>query len=231
MKKIDIHVKFVSIVVLFLLTTLYSKAQCTDIGLDSLKIQPQNPTIEDSLNVFFYTHLYGISQNDTTYYSWNSEDTILVHSYYTELLPHADCILQYTDSIFIGKLSNGDYTLIGCIYSRSQMTDSTYTDYGCVCDTINFHISFTEIISLEKETKFDICPNPVSNWLKIKFNDSALRNKYLFEIYSLFGQKLISKDIFQSTSIDLSDYSPGIYLLTIKHDNKIIQTEKIIVNP
>ncbi|MFW5721521.1 MAG: T9SS type A sorting domain-containing protein [Bacteroidota bacterium] len=206
------------------------EAQCTDVGLDSLIIQPQNPTIEDSLNVFFYTCLYGNSQNDTTYYAWNSEDTILVHSYNTELQRQADCILRFEDSITIGKLSNGNYTLIGCSYYRHQLQDSTYTDYGCVCDTMNFHVSFPENKNyLDKRIKFNIYPNPVTKRIKIQFKNKTFRNKYELEISSITGERLLSKYIDENTVLDLSDYSSGIYLLTIKQDNKIIQSKKIIV--
>jgi hypothetical protein len=137
--------------------------------------------------------------------------------------------LEYTDSISIGKLSIGNYTLIGCLHNRGQITDSIYTDYGCVCDTINFNVSFTEIFLLKKRTKFDISPNPVANWLKIQFNDNDLISQYQLEICSLSGQRLLTKNIYEATEINVSDYSSGIYLLTIKHNNKIVQTEKIIV--
>lgn len=109
------------------------------------------------------------------------------------------------------------------------MTDSTYTDYGCVCDTIDFHISFMEIFGQKKRTKYDICPNPVTNWLKIQLNDNDLANKCQLEICSLSGQRLLIKNIYGNTVLNLSDFSSGIYLLTIRHNNKIIQMEKIIV--
>jgi hypothetical protein len=103
----------------------------------------------------------------------------------------------------------------------------------------NYHITGTsdcnyEYLAIRNNNNEDsnsvkIYPNPVTNRIKLKLNDYTSRNKYQLEICSLSGQQLFSEDIYRSTILDLSGYAPGIYLLTIKHNNKIIQTEKFIV--
>ncbi|MGM0650664.1 MAG: T9SS type A sorting domain-containing protein, partial [Bacteroidota bacterium] len=119
--------------------------------------------------------------------------------------------------------------LNGCMYRR-YWKFNVY--YDCSVEYMGSYGNVLEDMSVfaqNKEAQIEIYPNPVKNRLKLKLHDYALRNEYQLEICSLSGQKLLSKDIYKSTSLDLSDYSPGIYLLIIKHNNKIIQEEKIIV--
>ena len=70
--------------------------------------------------------------------------------------------------------------------------------------------------------KVSFYPNPVKN---ILYLDNISASKAT--IYSLLGQQLDVKDIQTSSSIDMSKYEKGIYLITLENENKT-QTIKVI---
>ncbi|MFW5721522.1 MAG: T9SS type A sorting domain-containing protein [Bacteroidota bacterium] len=203
----------------------------TPYRLDSVNITPHNPTYTDSIKIVFYKCLMSNTFHDTTILESTVNDTIFLKSYNTEGIGDVDSYHQFIDTFNIGKLENGENIIICYLELRKQNIDSTYTDYiNKGMDTLHFSVSQNGFINnFNKNGKFNVYPNPIKNKIKLKLNDYTLRNKYQLEICSLSGQQLLSEDIYRSIVLDLSDYAPGIYLLTIKHNNKIIQTEKLIV--
>lgn len=60
--------------------------------------------------------------------------------------------------------------------------------------------------------QIDIYPNPVQNFLNLKFQAKTPQKLQLF---NTLGQKLIDMTVSQSTRIDMSQFKPGLYLLNI----------------
>ncbi len=231
-KLINISGKLFLSVLIVSYFSLICNAQIKEkLGIDSLKITPNNPTTEDSVKAISFITAPGQSIIDTTLASIE-DSLILISIYGTEMFPYTDGITQLSDTIILGKLQSGKYYLVEHHYGRQQQEDSTYTQYslGSISDTLQFLISSLGTVDfIKNDNKFLIYPNPTRNTLTIFLNGSEILCKYNLEIHTIKGEKLSSKNIYKSTALDLSDYAPGIYLLTIKHNNKIIQTEKLIV--
>jgi len=69
------------------------------------------------------------------------------------------------------------------------------------------------IVETEREKSFTIYPNPTQNILMIRTNDIELENTTL-QIFDLTGREILEKEIsLQQTSIDVSSFTNGIYLL------------------
>lgn len=71
-------------------------------------------------------------------------------------------------------------------------------------------------------------PNPVTNFLEIQLeNSTGIRNVSLF---SLTGQKVFSKPLYntKSTSLNLSGFSPGIYILKVNTSTKRFRRKIVI---
>lgn len=68
---------------------------------------------------------------------------------------------------------------------------------------------------------FSVYPNPVKDLLTIKSNDSVKNVK----IYSIDGKKVAEES---STSVDMSKYPKGIYMMTIQFVDGRLSTQKII---
>jgi hypothetical protein len=69
-----------------------------------------------------------------------------------------------------------------------------------------------------------IYPNPAHSELYISINDQQTSE---IEIYNMLGSLVIRKKITQSEKMDISDLSPGTYILKIKSNS--IEMRKIIV--
>lgn len=68
-------------------------------------------------------------------------------------------------------------------------------------------------------------PNPTSGNISIQTDEDVYGLQC--QIFDIYGRLLQNNDL-MSGSINLSDYSSGIYIIKILKDNHIIQTEKII---
>jgi hypothetical protein len=115
---------------------------------------------------------------------------------------------------FVRTLTPGDYFL------KIVSTTPTNTNYQT---PYNFVISTTLGISNNDINKVTFYPNPVKD---ILYLDNSAASKAT--IYSLLGQQLEVKDIqSSSSSIDMSKYAKGIYLITLENENQT-QTIKVI---
>lgn len=115
---------------------------------------------------------------------------------------------------FVRTLTPGDYFL------KIVSTTPTNTNYQT---PYNFVIN-TTLGSIENEiNKVTFYPNPVKD---ILYLDNISASKAT--IYSLLGQQLEVKDIqSSSSSIDMTKYAKGIYLITLENENQK-QTIKVI---
>jgi hypothetical protein len=76
----------------------------------------------------------------------------------------------------------------------------------------------------EKTNRIIIYPNPSSHIVNIEVPNHS---NYELTIYNIFGEKIFTAVNLEA--IDVSNYSRGIYMLTVKYENKFITT-KIIKN-
>ncbi len=115
---------------------------------------------------------------------------------------------------FVRTLTPGDYFL------KIVSTTPTNTNYQT---PYNFVISTTLGIADNDINKVSFYPNPVKD---ILYLDNSAASKAT--IYSLLGQQLEVKDLqSSSSSIDMSKYAKGIYLITLENENQT-QTIKVI---
>lgn len=86
--------------------------------------------------------------------------------------------------------------------------------------TINVQAANLSTREIVKESS-KIYPNPTTGLVYIKTNEKVEK----FEVYNISGQKLLEGN---STTINISDFVPGTYLIKIQTNNQKIITEKII---
>lgn len=73
-----------------------------------------------------------------------------------------------------------------------------------------------------------IYPNPVTDYLNLKI-DSKNAETYNYELFDSKGSQLQTQNTKEhDTKIPMSNYPAGTYLLTVKQNQKIIKTFKII---
>ncbi len=149
-------------------------------------------------------YLYNNIENDLFgYYNFFSEN----------ILPNLNCIHS---SVTINDINNDNK--IDLIRGNASGGLELY-----IGDEFNVHNK--EISTVEN---FNIFPNPNSGTFTIELSENS---KITIDIFSITGKLLKSKVINQqSTTVNINDKKPGIYILQIKDDKKIVKTQKIIIN-
>jgi hypothetical protein len=120
------------------------------------------------------------------------------------------------DTINIGVLPQGNYTLNYTVYISGSY--SVCAPYDTIISTHTFYAGPNSLKELNKENEFQISPNPVKDYFKIKPVD----NKAVFrkaEILNILGDKVLEiNDPTFNTNIDISSLPKGLYLLSLYTD-------------
>lgn len=187
---------------------------------DSLGTSPAGATKNDSITVSSYIKIPNeCSSTDSVKVKVNGS-VINVTAYHTEQIPGSGSVSTCADSVKIGKLAAGMYTLI---------FESDYLD---VINSIHFSIMDTTAITISEQTSVDdnatplarIYPVPASNMLMVNSIDD--NSHYL--IYDLKGQ-LLCKGTDIDEGINLSGLRSGEYILRIMENKNTILSKKIVV--
>jgi hypothetical protein len=101
----------------------------------------------------------------------------------------------------------------------------TWTNVDTVISTINLDniTASTTLSTLEIETqnKFEISPNPATS--KLNINSSQNLDNAIIVVYDVLGKKVYSKKMHNlSSSIDVSRWNSGVYLVRIATNNKTL---------
>ncbi|PLX06333.1 MAG: hypothetical protein C0596_17845 [Marinilabiliales bacterium] len=91
--------------------------------------------------------------------------------------------------------------------------------------------SFTDITSdITSEVNISMYPNPTSDLVYIDINNEDFTHG-IIEITDITGRLIDKKEISGSkTQLSLNQYSSEIFLISIKQENRIMRTFKIIKN-
>lgn len=68
----------------------------------------------------------------------------------------------------------------------------------------------------------------LDNQLQVQINNPN-NNQDFIQIYTLDGKKIIEQSFYNNTILNMSQYSKGIYLITITEKNKIIFSDKVLI--
>ena len=116
----------------------------------------------------------------------------------------------------------------------------TYTEPGiyevthivsnaCGADTISsaVEVIITSTRSLQ-EAGLEIYPNPTNDYLTIQ---SVEKEIVQINIYSSLGQKVFSQnELGRATKIDVINFTPGVYWVSVRLQDGRVLNEKVIIN-
>jgi len=69
---------------------------------------------------------------------------------------------------------------------------------------------------LINDSTVKIFPNPAENLVQIKVPNAG--EPYSIEVYSIIGQRLF--ELYNQSSIDISNFANGIYIIVVKQQGK-----------
>lgn len=131
-------------------------------------------------------------------------------------LPKAKAWSIRTDSVgcVIGGCGTSSITVDSLIIKEPVDTSST--------------VDFKELIL--RDYGFSLFPNPAQDFLDIKFT-SLNTNLYKLQITDLSGRKLESIELRSESNVKLSisEYSPGIYFVSLYKEGIAVETKKLII--
>jgi len=90
---------------------------------------------------------------------------------------------------------------------------------------------FVGIEELALDFEINIYPNPTNGVLKIDISDVQKSGNLKAQIFDITGKLILENDLNQNNTIDFSNYSVGVYLISILNSDKIVvKNGKIIKN-
>jgi len=129
--------------------------------------------------------------------------------------------LKVTDNVVTGRISGYYGSSSGNIYNWNYDTflASYLAESGC-----------SAIVSTEEQlTHLDVSlyPNPVTDHLNVDI--STDRQGLHLSLYSIDGRELLSTPMDDgSQQLDLSGYSPGLYLLEVRVADQVIKRDRVV---
>jgi len=126
----------------------------------------------------------------------------------------------------ISTLASGDSFLTGCFSGPFSFGSITLTETEITVENSNFFIAklgnATGIVNMQNNSSnLTIYPNPAQNQLTI---ETELNAKQKFDIVNIMGQIVYTSTIEKTTTIDLSQFSNGVYMIKIESEKlNIIQ--------
>lgn len=151
---------------------------------------------------------------------------------------------------FSQSLTSDSLTFEQCTFKAFE-TDAAYMTYNfndgrCICKdssgtlTVSTELSnafsnecysgvlSTDLIELNTENEIIIYPNPANKVLTLKVEQTSFSERDRLQIFSIIGEQLYSSSInSQQTTVDLSKFPEGTYILTTSIDG-IQKTFKIL---
>lgn len=141
-------------------------------------------------------------------------------------------ILISDTTIVINATDSLNYN--GQVYTNSGVYSQTLTtNMGCdSIVTLVLYLSYTEIEELiTNSTKFSIYPNPANSDFTIQLNDEAELESVSIQLFDALGRVVRKEQLTNSkTTFSVQNIKPGIYMVSISIDEKIVCFEKLIKN-
>jgi beta-glucanase (GH16 family) len=124
-------------------------------------------------------------------------------------------------AILSAGVGGGLYTYGGAIVPDAEFPCTVFVDWIRVYE-LDIPVGLDENLD---RNKLLVYPNPASDKLNIRFNNPK---NYIVKIIDSSGKTLINKPLDQSSEIDVSQFSRGVYLVLVS-DGKFSMSKKIIL--
>ncbi len=175
----------------------------------------------DTTETVFLAYQYGFPYHpcarDSVTSTFMNDSTLSIDAYYSL----GDTITPCTgyDSVEIGKLAAGNYTLYFNMHSTGQVFDDK--------DTLRFIVDLgTAVVDNILLQNIKIYPNPVEERLNISGFERIVR----FELINISGQRILLKEAKDNPiTIYAGTLPKGMYVIKLLLENDVLFVKKIII--
>ncbi len=166
-----------------------------------------------------YTQIMQFTTPEIYYYT-----IVATSSPYGTITPNGEVLVQSGFSRTFQIIPDPNNVLFGLIVDNEPVEiqySYTFTNVSAN-HTIHAEYIFDGIQNQEYQNSVLLIPNPANQFVEIRFQQNAPEKTKVW-FYNVFGQHIMDVEIKeQNQLIDISQLSPGIYLLQIKYDNTIL---------
>ena len=177
--------------------------------ITSLQIAPENPTVNDQVQLTI-SALWSSGSCEMTNYLYSGSNTNFDYNFFYDV-GVATYICSNSSTINLGTLAAGQYT-ITCYINNNYAPSMQYEPM-----TITFTVSGGNLQNqnFEKNNVLLAYPNPVTDFLTIEN-----QNNKSVTIFNALGQKIMEKNNLSNTEtiLNFSDFHKGIYFLSCEND-------------
>ena len=208
--------KLILLFLVLICNNIFSQVDNTS-TITSLQIVPENPTVNDQIQLTINA-LWSSGSCEMTNYLYSGSGINFEYNFFYNV-GEATYICTNLSTINLGTLAGGEYT-ITCYINNNGAPSMQYEP-----KTISFTVTGENLQNqnFEKNDALLAYPNPVSDFLTVEnhFGKSVT-------IYNTLGQKIIEKNNLSNTKTELNfnDFPKGIYFLSI--DSNLSNSIKII---
>jgi len=94
-----------------------------------------------------------------------------------------------------------------------------------IAESCDYSHGFTDIKAKKSEMSFNVYPNPALDRVKIEIDKKV---EFEYVLMDPAGRKLQSRKFISSVEIDLSGYTKGVYIISLKKSGHMICTSKLV---
>jgi len=136
----------------------------------------------------------------------------------------------------------GTFGLITYHYPNGKLGNSLYKyefseaggEGGRNPSTLFVRYIISDLTSVDTQIKddnsFSFHPNPASDLITFNLNSSIATEKAEIMVVNLLGKVVESVNLNMGKSVDISSYDSGIYFVSLRLNNKLVSTKKLIVS-
>lgn len=208
--------KTILLLLVFFYGKIFSQIDNTS-TITSLQIAPENPTVNDQVQLTINA-LWSSGSCDMTYYLYSGSGTTFEYNFFYNV-GTAAYICTNSSTLNLGTLAAGEYT-ITCYINNNYTPSIQYEPM-----TITFTVAGGNLQNhnFEKNDMILAYPNPVTDFLTIENHNSKS-----ITVFNALGQKIIEKDNLSNnkTDINFSNFAKGVYFVST--DKNFTNSLKII---
>ncbi len=180
-------------------------------------------TFLDNRTTLLFPFTYGLTNTDT-YQKSGQLATTVTHNYdaYGTLIVGLDTLHNLVRDMSTDNGVNTTQAVwwnVSPLYPVLQVSSSGATFFKSTAVA-----SIKQLV--DKNTPLNIYPNPTSDQF---FIDANASDKLTVDLYDVNGRHVLSQSVNNKTNIDVASFNDGVYTLTIKSVDRVINKKLVIV--
>ncbi len=119
-----------------------------------------------------------------------------------------------------------NFTIGQTLYTTSSNSNEEIIQGIQIPYDISILVSTNDFVS--NSIQLSIYPNPTEDFIKLEANEEVFDDELYYELHNSKSIKLSSSAFSANQFISMRDLNSGVYLLTVRKNNQIIKTFKVI---